>query len=162
MRDRFDFDYMSDGQILDGGLDRVKALVLVWGNTSEAKVWETVAAWVRKGGVLLYPAGMGRLRTVEGEEQVHERLIGANPDLGEGRVAISDSGGDSPQYRTFVTETLAEAKPLSRFTRKMLKQDGREDLVFATVVDRGRILWLDSDSHRIALGRRPPPRVSAK
>lgn len=163
LRDRFDFDYMSDNQILDGGLDHIKALVLVWGNTSEQRVWNAIIEWVRKGGILLYPTGMGMLRTVEGDEQVHEQLFGLHADLGSGRVAVSESGGNSPQYRTFVTTVLTDARQLSRPARRMLKKDGEEDGVFVTVVDKGRILWLDTNSHRIALGRKPAkPRVDAK
>lgn len=108
-RDCFDFDYMSDEQILDGGLSRIKALILVQGNVSEAKVWEKITEWVRSGGLLTYPDGMGKLRTVEGDEGAHEALLGAGANLGSGRVLTFAGQGDNAAYRGFLARQLPRA-----------------------------------------------------
>ncbi len=146
LRDRFDFDFMADEQIRDGGLKRVKALVLLEGNTSEDWVWRRIAAWVRAGGLLLYPDGMGRLRTVEGDERYHNEIIGPNADRGRGRVLIFHGDGRTAEYRDFVTRELAAAPELSANTRAMIAHDGVEDHVYVTLCSPNELLWLNSSS----------------
>ncbi|MCX5759853.1 MAG: hypothetical protein NTU83_15395 [Candidatus Hydrogenedentes bacterium] len=153
LRDCFDFDYMSDGQILDGGLKSVHALVLLDGNVSEAPVWDAVAAWVRKGGLLLYPTGMGRLRTVEGDERFHEALFGAQADPGKGRVVTIEGEGKSHDYRAAVSKELAHAKELGAAARAVIAADGQEDQVFAALCGRGEVVWLNYTAHEARKGR---------
>ena len=134
LRDCFDFAFMSDRQILDGGLSGFPALVLVAGATAEAAVWDAVAEWVRSGGVLLAPGDLLPLRTVEGEAR-------SLAETGEGRVLVYE-GGDGRGYRRFVTERLRELPGLSPATTAMLAKDGREDGRFATAVSPDELLWL--------------------
>ncbi len=141
LRDFFDFGYRSDHQILDGGLENVKALILLDGHTSEKEVWDAIIEWVRKGGLLFYRDGIGRLRTVEGDESVHEALLGDAADLGTGRVVAFS--GSPEDYRTRVAEELAKAPEVSEATRRMAALDGQEDGVFATVVASDTLLWLN-------------------
>jgi len=143
LRERFDFNYISDEQITDAGLAHTKALVLMLGNIAEAASWRRITDWVRKGGVLIYPTGMGRLRTVERDETPHEELFGPNAKLGKGRVVVFDGAGDSTEYRDFICATLAAARELSADSRLMVSADGKDDGVFVTVAAPGKLLWLN-------------------
>jgi Glycosyl hydrolase family 14 len=143
LRDRFDFGYMSDEQIRDGGLVRVKALILMDGNVSEGAVWAAVTDWVRNGGVVLYADGMGRLRTVEGDEACHDALLGKEADHGKGRVETFAGDPDTVEYRAFLAEKLAQAEELLPATRAMAALDGEEDGVFVTVCAPNELLWLN-------------------
>jgi len=143
LRDYFDFDYMSDQQILDGGLKRVKALVLLWGNVSEAAVWQAVTEWVQSGGVVLYAAGMGTLQSVEGDTRWHTELFSPAGNLGKGRVERYFGEPNQKGYFRFLSRRLAIAPELSSLTRRMLIADGRDDNVYVTALERGRLLWLN-------------------
>jgi hypothetical protein len=140
LRDRFDYDFVSDRQILDGGLKNTRALVLLFGTTSEKEVWETIHQWVQDGGVLLYGDGVGVLRTVEGDTSVHEKLIKGSP--GNGRIFIQPGGGDDIGYRDFITTSLAACDRLSLPTRRMIVSDGKEDGAYVTLFE-GELLWLN-------------------
>lgn len=160
LRDYFDFDYMSDRQILDGGLGRVKALVLLWGNVSEAAVWKTVTEWVQSGGVVVYPAGMGTLQTVEGDTQWHRTLFRASGNLGQGRVERYYGEPNQAGYFRFVSRKLALAPELSALTRRMLTADGRDDDVYVTALERGRLLWLNYTNAAVTKSRITLPPMS--
>lgn len=143
LRDHFDFAYCSDNQIADGGLAQFKALLLLWGNTAEKETWEHILEWVRQGGVLITADSIGALRTVEGDTSVNETFRGKDSDLGKGRVLCFSGQYDSPAYRRFITESLAQAPELSKATRNMMNVDGREDKVFVTVTAPQQLLWLN-------------------
>jgi hypothetical protein len=141
LRDRFDFDYVSDGQILDGGLKNKKALVFLWGNVMEKTVFDKVIEWARQGHLVLFADSLGTLRTVEGDESIHAALFGNDP--GKGRAAVFNGAAFSPNYRAFLAKELAGAKELSRATRAMVAADGAEDNVFVSLVKPGKLLWLN-------------------
>lgn len=143
LRDRFDFDFMSDEQILDVGLKRTKALILLHGNISEERVWREIAEWVRQGGLLFYVEGMGRLRTVEGNESIHRNLIEGASDRGKGRVISFSGRGDSREYRAFLARELSQAQELSPASREMVRADGEEDDLFVTLCAPNTLLWLN-------------------
>lgn len=143
LRDRFDFDYMSDGQIADGGLERVKALILLEGSVSEAKTWQAITEWVRQGGVLFYADGMGRLRTVEGDDSPYRNLLGVDANQGKGRVLVFHGNPDSAEYRAFVTGELAKLDRLSPAVRAMVQGDGQEDGVFVAACKPNLLVWLN-------------------
>ena len=159
LRDRFDFGYLSDGQIHDGGLKNAKALILLAGNIAESETWAAITAWARAGGLVLYADGMGRLRTVEGSESPQDALLGLGA-LGAtgGRVSVFNGDGATPEYRTFLTRELRVAKELSPATRAMVTADGEEDGVFATVVPAGApaapnaraLLWLNATKQDVS------------
>lgn len=154
LRDRFDFDYMSDGQILDGGLRGVKALILMHANVSEARVWGKIAGWVANGGLVLYADGMGRLRSVEGDQSWHDRVL--KPGA-KGRALTFVGRGDTVEFRAFAARTLAGAAELSEGTRKMVSSDGIEDNVFVTLCEPGELLWLNHTLQPVSrAGRRLP------
>ncbi len=163
LRDCFDFGYMSDGQIADGGLKNIRALVLLWGTTAEQSTWDAITNWVRQGGLLLYADGIGRLRSVEGDESVNDFLFGAHADHGTGRTVVFNGPGKSQAYRRFLADTLAKAPELSRATRAMIATDGREDRVFATVTGPNTLLWYnetEAPAERLGVGL-PPHTIMA-
>lgn len=143
LRDRFDFDYKSDGQIADGGLKGVKVLILLNGNIAEAASWQRILDWVRLGGVVYYPAGMGHLTTVEGDETPHQLFFGKNFDHGKGRVVSFPGKGDSAEYRDLLSRRLPEAKELSADTRAMVAADGKEDSVFVSLCKPRELVWMN-------------------
>ena len=150
LRSRFDFTYLSDNQIADGGLKNSRALVLLAGNVAETATWTRVRDWVRQGGILLYPDGMGRLRTVEGNEEVSEALFGGSPAVGRGRVLAFHGLGDSADYGLFAARALSEAPELSADTRKMARLGMAADGVFSTVVAPAHLLYLNTtDQDRV-------------
>jgi hypothetical protein len=158
LRDCFDFAYRSDGQIADGGLKDIRALVLLWGATAEKATWDAITDWVRHGGLLLYADGVGRLRTVEGDESVNDALFGPSADHGLGRTALFSGPCKSTAYRRFLSETLSKAPELSRATRAMIAADGREDRVFVTATGPNTLLWYnETDQAARRRGVRLPP-----
>jgi hypothetical protein len=142
LRDDFDFDYLSDRQIADGGLTHYKALILLQGNVAESSTWQTVRDWIKQGGWLLRPGDLGKLRTVEGDLWPETAFPGRGPGEGRGRVLASISPGKSPQYREFVVQSLRSAEQLTPPTRMMLNLDGQEDGLFVTAFDH-ELLWLN-------------------
>jgi hypothetical protein len=150
LRDRFDFDYMSDGMILDGGLGHIKALILMGGDVSERKVWDAIGTWVKRGGLLLAANGMGTLRTPEGDAAPNEELLGAGVDHGAGRVALFNGGPYAREYRDFLASELGHAPELSVETRRMVTADGKEDGCYVTLCAPNELLWLNATDHPVA------------
>jgi hypothetical protein len=160
LRDRFDFDYMSDEQILDGGLKKIRALILLHGNISEEKVWRAITDWVKRGGLLFYPDGMGRLRTVEGDESPHQALFGPGANTGRGRVLTYSGLGRDAAYRAFVARELAKAPELSAESRAMVAADGEEDGLFITLCAPRELLWLNYTAKEARKGKTALPPFS--
>ncbi|MCX7045337.1 MAG: family 14 glycosylhydrolase [Candidatus Sumerlaeota bacterium] len=152
LRDRFDFDFKSDGQIQDGGLKSAKALILISGAVSEGKVWRAITSWVQAGGLLIYAEGMGRLRTVEGDERVNEALFSPTAWLGKGRVKAFKGASLGNEYREFIKQELAAAPGLLPQTRRMVRADGVEDGIFVTLCAPDELLWYDSKTAQIYAG----------
>ncbi len=157
LRDHFDFDYMSDEQIMDGGLKRVKVLILLHGDVSEGRVWSAISEWVRSGGWLIYPTGMGTLRDVDGDESYHDALFGPQALQGKGRVLVYQGAGNSVHYREFISRSLAVAPVLSAGTRAMVSADGKEDGIFITLCAPDELLWLNSTSTEVVRDAKPIP-----
>lgn len=148
LRDFFDFDYLSDEQIRDGGLETHRALILLHGSVSEADVWGRVAEWVREGGLLFYASEIGRLHSVEGED-MQDRVLGAR---GKGRVLTFSGRADSLRYGRFLARELASAPELSKSARAMVAADGVEDRVFVTQAGRGELLWFNAKDKEVRKG----------
>jgi hypothetical protein len=110
--------------------------------------------WVRKGGTLLYPEQMGRLKTPEGDESVHDLLFGPNAKLGRGHVHSFPFRGPSIQYREAVTKALQAMRSTMHTMpepRIMLtpKMDGLEDGVFVSQTGRLELLWYNSTAAEV-------------
>jgi len=149
LRDRFDFDYLSDHQITDGGLKKHQALVVLLGNTFESKVLDEIQKWQSKGGLLIYADGIGRVRTVEGDESMNDLLFGEEM-IDAKNVAVFNGEPSLAEYREFVTKTLREAKQISPATKAMVALDGKEDGVFVTLTKPNEVLWFNSNDQEVA------------
>lgn len=164
LRDRFDFGYMSDKQILTGGLKRVKALIILKGNIAEAAVWKTIAEWVRSGGVLIAANAAGKLRTVEGDDTPNTAVL--QPSAGaKGRVVMVPGRVDTPAWREAVTRELAAAPELPARTRAMIASDGEENRVFVSLCEPDELVWLNANKdaqHRAGVDIPPHSIVTTK
>ncbi len=85
-----DFDMVSEQMIADGALERYKAVIMVWGNTTEKAVLDRIGDWVERGGVLFYPdrelSREGPLQTVEGDSTVYRGWKAG--ETGKGRAML--------------------------------------------------------------------------
>jgi hypothetical protein len=152
--DRFNFDYMSDDQIRDGGLKHVKALILMNGASAEPDTWKRIAAWKAQGGLILYPSSMGALQTVDGK-QMDDLVLKGNG----GRALVFDGDAASSAYRDFLVSSLRDAPELSPGTRAMVKADGVDDQVYCTLASPDALLWLNyTDKTMMKNGISLPPR----
>ncbi|HEX8523185.1 MAG TPA: family 14 glycosylhydrolase [Tepidisphaeraceae bacterium] len=151
LRDRFDFAYLSDRQVLDGGLKKVQALVFLVGNTIEARTLDEITKAQKNGLLILYATGIGRPRTVEGDESSAEQLFG-DPMLKAGNVAIFDGDPKLPEYRDFICQSLLKSRQLSPATRAMVTLDGKENNLFATLISPTQLLWFNDNAQAQSAG----------
>ena len=73
-RDAFDWDLVDEQLVRDGALERYGVLFLVAGNVIERDVLDHLAAWVRRGGVLV-ATDFGAIETVEGDQALASSLF---------------------------------------------------------------------------------------
>jgi hypothetical protein len=144
LRDRFDFGYMSEKQITDGGLKSIKALILMRGDVMEKSTWEAIGTWLRGGGLLIRAQGKEPLHDVEGNP------LKAPDPLGSGAVMSVEADGKSEKFRQFASDVLSKAPELSPQSRAMVAADGKEDKNFVTVIAPDQLLWLDAADGKIS------------
>jgi hypothetical protein len=158
LRDRFDFAYASDKQILDGGLKNVRALIFLLGSKYEGTVLEEIRKWQSEGGLLIYADGLGRVATVEGEESASDILFGEEM-IANGNVAVFHGDPTLSDYRDFICRAVTQTKKISPGTLAMILLDGKEDGLFATLTKPDELLWFNStDREAIVAGTRILPR----
>lgn len=138
LRDRFDFNFISDHMIADGGLSRVKALLVVKGESIEESTFNQLRDWVKAGGLLILADGDHPVVTPEGKKLV----IGT--DIGKGARMSINAEGKSDKFRDFVTSVLSKAPQLSGGSRAMVAADGKDDGLFVTRMSDGTLLWYNS------------------
>jgi len=121
LRPRLDFDFCSERMILDGALERYKALVFLWSDVVEAAALNKIDEWVRAGGAVIYPywAAMP-LTTVEEDAAVYNRWL--RGETGNGKV-IFDRGDRVPahRYADFIAKQLEAMDNLDPRTLEMLR-----------------------------------------
>ncbi|MBP8129723.1 MAG: family 14 glycosylhydrolase [Candidatus Hydrogenedentes bacterium] len=150
VRRAVDVDYLDDLLIRDGFLDRYKVLVFCWGEFIETDVLARVDAWVRGGGVVLYPSfPRGNLQTVEGDGAVFAKWSGG--DTGQGRF-LRFKGDMEPleDYETFIRTSLRGIDTLSPETRAVLRIEHPEQ-VFFSVQAGGQTLALNYNPDPVVL-----------
>jgi hypothetical protein len=79
MRDISDYDVVDERLVQDGALDHYRFLVLFQGSTVEKETMEKIAAWVKKGGVLI-ARDFGPMATVEGDTSIYQQLFPPSPE----------------------------------------------------------------------------------
>ena len=137
LRDRFDFDFLSDGMIRDGGLKRSKVLVFVSGDVVAESVWSEMQNWVKNGGLLLMPDSLLPLHAVDGKE------LAAIPN-----AIVFHGKADSDEYADFLCQSMQNEPKLSAETRAMLSADGKRDGVFVSAA-KNKLLWLNPTSQPV-------------
>jgi hypothetical protein len=75
LRDVMDFDLVDEELIADDALRLYRVLVWVEGNCVEEQTLKVLAAWVRKGGVIVW-CGSRVPETVEGRTRLSSALLG--------------------------------------------------------------------------------------
>lgn len=133
-----DVDYVDEHLIREGFLDKYKALVFVWGNVIEADVLAAMDAWMRRGGMILYPSfPRGALETVEGDPSMFARW--SRGDTGNGTFKRFKGDMDPPSlYADFVRNALSGHSTLAPVTRALIDAE-RPEQVFMTAFEDGSI-----------------------
>jgi len=149
LRRLMEFDYVSEQLILDGALDHYKVLVFLWGRVAEAPVIERMDAWVRKGGIIIYPERQqqreGPLGTPDGDISIAQRW--RRGDTGRGRVIYFEGYPEPPiHYIEFVRDTLRDLSALSPQLRRALRLELPRD-VFWSLTESGRLVFLNYSDH---------------
>ncbi len=102
LRDGFNFDFLDDGMVAAGALDRYKAAFIAGGPYFERTTIETLSAWIASGGIL---AGFGTpaVRAIDGED-LTARLFSANS---QPRTLWRGSLGSNPEEIDAVVAELS-------------------------------------------------------
>jgi hypothetical protein len=145
LRSIADFDLVSEQMIADGALSRYKALIMIWGNTTEKRVADRIAAWVDEGGALFYPdrelSREGPFQSLDGDATVFKRW--QRGETGKGRVLLF-SGQSEPfsAYVEFVRRELPKLRILPPAFQAAFSIRKPED-TFWTVLEDGRLALLN-------------------
>jgi len=139
LRDILDYDYLDETMLRDGALNKYKILVMVHGNIIEESDIKLIRDWVRQGGTLV-ALDSGELETVEGNKKYHRRMFklsGGTKAIGRGRTVFVPVKWDNRE------------KFIKKLNRTILKSgiiipDGVADGVYATVLDSGKVLYLNT------------------
>jgi hypothetical protein len=119
-----DYDFMGEQMILDGALDRYKALVFLNGNVTERSVIEKIDAWMRNGGTVLFPtrpqARREGLSTVEGDSATWQRWM--KGETGKGRLVVFARQSEPlDYYMNFLREQLVKVNGMRATSIRALK-----------------------------------------
>lgn len=148
-----DYDYVSEQMILDGALSRFRVLVFLWGTETERPVLEKVDAWVRAGGIVIYPLRQqlreGLLGTVEGDRSISERW--RKGDTGKGRVIYFEGHPSIPNYAQFLATELPKL-PLRPQVHEALEMERPTSVYWSVLAnDKLALFNFDDDPARIHL-----------
>lgn len=142
VRRAVEVDYLDELLIRDGFLDRYKVLVFCWGEFIEADVLARIDAWLREGGVIIYPSfPRASLSTIEGDNTTFARW--SSGDTGQGQF-LRFKGDMEPleEYEGFVKRCLLGLDTLSPETRAVLRV-GHPERVFFSVQEGGEAVALN-------------------
>jgi len=145
LRDFFDFDYLSEGMIRDGGLKHYKVLIFAGGHTAEIATLRRIRAWcLWERGIIVASKSSAPIKTVEGDDTLYRLIL-------ETDGAIVDEGPRTG-YFVFVAKTLSELPILSRDTREIIALDSKTDNLFWTLFEDGEILILNQNPTDVTWG----------
>lgn len=140
-RDLTDYDYLDEGMLRDGALDRYKILVIIDGDVMERSDMEIIEKWVRKGGLAMI-SDFGGIKTVEGDSEPYTRLFNADGGartLDKGKTVMVPK---SRQQSEDVNATLAGLMKAAGVVNPDLEQDG----VYATQLKGGTVMFLNTNA----------------
>jgi hypothetical protein len=143
-RSVMDYDFVGEQMILDGALDRFKVIVFLAGRVAEKPVLERLDAWVRAGGVVIYPMREGSrvppLTTVEDDASIYQRWVAG--DTGKGRLLLYEHHPDRKYYMAYIREQLQRLPAIRPEIRRALAMDKPED-TYWSVLDNGKLVLLN-------------------
>ena len=140
MRSYFDFAFISDAMIRDGGLKSHKALVILGEFVVPRDVLDTIKQWVDDGGLLLsYTPDTLGLIPFEG---------GDTPLKGMGIAPAEALNPDDVPYREWLSSELTKRTELPNATRRMVASHGKTKTILATLCRDNEtspyeIVWLN-------------------
>jgi hypothetical protein len=138
-----DYDYASEQMILDGALSRYRVLVFLWGTETQKAVFDRLDAWVRSGGIVIYPVRQqmrqGLLATVDGDRSIINKW--RKGDTGAGRVIFYEGHPETSYYMQFLREELPKL-PLNSLTRQALEMQHPSD-VYWSVLANDKLAFLN-------------------
>jgi hypothetical protein len=145
LRDFFDFDFLSEGMIRDGGLERYKVLVFAGGHMVDISTLRRIREWcLYENGIVIISKTSHPLRTMEGDRRVYTQILNTDG-------AIVDEG-PREGYFVFVAKTLTELPALSRDTRQVIGFDSKTRNLFWTLFHDGEILILNQNAEDVNWG----------
>ncbi|MDO8682083.1 MAG: family 14 glycosylhydrolase [Armatimonadota bacterium] len=139
-RDITDYDYVDEGMLRDGALDRYKVLVIIRGNVIEKSDFEIIEKWVQNGGVVF--ALEVTAKTVEGDNEPFNRLF--EPKGGERKIGK----GKSVLFLRSFRQPKDPIRVLSGILKEagVIQPDGENDGVYATIIKGDKVLYLNTTS----------------
>lgn len=143
LRPLVDFDFCSEPMIQDGALAQYKVLLFLWGNVVDESILNQIDAWVRAGGIVIYPLRSATpLGTVTDDFSVYKRWL--RGDTGQGKVIIFRGDFEPPQrYAHFIKNQLLKLRQvLHPLTIEMLRLR-RPDEVYISVLKNGKMVILN-------------------
>ena len=100
-----DLDYLDEQLIREGALTRYKVLAFVWGDKAPADVLAAVDAWVKDGGVVIYPSfPRTPLTSLEGDAAIFQRW--KTEETGKRFFLFSGDMEPPSHYATFMRAVL--------------------------------------------------------
>ena len=142
IRNHIEVDYLDDRLIRDGFLSRYKVLAFAWGDQVERDVLETIDAWLRDGGTVIFPCFLyTNLTTIEGDAGTFSKW--SQGDTGHGRFHRYRGDDEPPSlYAGFVKSVLLDHPNLSPLVRIALEAKRPEE-VFLSAQQDGCLLILN-------------------
>jgi hypothetical protein len=145
LRDFFDFDFLSEGMIRDGGLKQYKVLIFAGGHVADISVLRKIRDWcLYENGIVVASKTSHPMRTVEGDTRIYEQIL--NTD----RAILHEGAREG--YFIFIAETLSELTALSRDTRQIIAFDSKTQNLFWTLFHDGEILILNQNPEDVTWG----------
>jgi len=139
LRDVLDYDYVDETMLRDGALKKYSILIMLHGAVLEDADIRTIREWVKDGGALA-ALDFGPLETVGGDKKYHKRtfkLSGGTKSIGEGKTLYVPVKWENRQEFFDKLSRLIEKEGL-------INPDGEADGVYATVLDKNRVLYLNT------------------
>lgn len=145
-----DADYLDDQLIRDGLLDRYKVLVCVWGDMVEKEVQETIDAWLRMGGTLIYHNyPRGPMKSPEGDTTFFTKW--QSGDCGAGKFLRFKGDMEPPEiFSGFLREALPQVEGLSATTRECIQAE-HPSQVYLSAQEGGRTLALNYNPEAVTV-----------
>ncbi len=145
LRDFFDFDYLSEGMIRDGGLKYYKVLIFMEGHTADISTLRRIRDWcLWQNGIVIASKQSPPMRVVEGDDFLYRQILAADG-------AIVDEG-PREGYFVFLAKTLSELPVVSRDTREIIAVDSKTPNLYFTLLEDGEILVLNQTANDVAWG----------